>query len=96
MEERPVRFETHIPAAEKPSSDRWKQWMSLLFWLSLIPLFMFVVGPMGEKLPLVRPVAQFIEERGIDAGAVYYTDIEQFSVAAIQMENTMDYLPRGQ
>lgn len=58
-------------------------------------VFIFLVGPALDKLNSVKPLINFIEERGIDAGALYYTEIEEFSEANINMENTRDYPPKG-
>ncbi|MBT4290297.1 MAG: hypothetical protein HOD92_23475 [Deltaproteobacteria bacterium] len=55
--------------------------------------FMFYVGPWVDTFESVKPLIDFIEERDIDAGALYYTEIEEFSEANINMENTMDYTP---
>ena len=41
------------------------------------------------------PFTDFIEERGIDAGALYYTELEEFAEAEAQMSNTMVYMPRA-
>lgn len=62
----------------------------------LICLFViFKVGPWLDTLPALRPMIEFIEERDIDAAALYYTEIEEFSEANVNMENTMDYPPTG-
>ena len=66
----------------------------LLLSIFLIWVFMFVIGPELERIPLVRPLITFIEARDIDAGAYYYTDIEEFSEADIHMSNTMAYPTR--
>ncbi len=55
--------------------------------------FIFFLGPWMDKCESVKPLIDFIEEREIDAGALFYTDIEEFSEANINMENTMDYPP---
>ena len=47
------------------------------------------------RLEYVDSFVEFIEERDIDAGALYYTDIEEFSEAEINMENTMRFPPSG-
>ncbi|MCP4110540.1 MAG: hypothetical protein GY749_34300 [Desulfobacteraceae bacterium] len=70
-----------------------KRWGSFLLCIALILTFIFVIGPLMERLPFVRPVISFIEEREIDATALYYTEIEEFSEAEINMRNTMDYQP---
>ena len=66
----------------------------LLGGLVLILLFIFYVAPWMTGLPMLRPLTGFIEERGIDAGALYYTDLEEFAEAEAQMSNTMMYMPR--
>lgn len=60
-----------------------------------ILIFMFVFAPWLEQTPVIKPLADFIEERDIDAGALYYTEVEEFSVANLTMDNTMDYPPTG-
>ena len=62
--------------------------------IALCMTFILVVAPMIDKHPAVKPLIDFIDERDIDAGALYYTEIEEFSEANINMENTMDYTPR--
>jgi len=57
--------------------------------------FIFYVGPFLDTLEVNKPLVNFIEENDIDAGALYYTEIEEFSDANINMENTRDYTPRG-
>ena len=82
-----------INATSQKSDDRLKQWLLFILCILLIPFFMFVVGPVIEKLPYFHPIVVCIEERGIDSNAVYYTGLEEFSTAAVNMENTMDYMP---
>jgi len=66
---------------------------ALLACILAILLLLFVIGPALKDLPLVRPLATFVEERDIDAGALYYTDIEEFAEAEINMNHTMKYMP---
>jgi hypothetical protein len=54
---------------------------------------MFVVAPWIEKTPAVRPPAQFIEETGIDAGALYYTEIDETSEAEMYLHDSSEYTP---
>ncbi len=65
----------------------------LLGSLILILLFIYYVAPWMKRLPMVRSLTDFIEERGIDAGALYYTEVEEFAEAEAQMSNTMAYMP---
>jgi hypothetical protein len=66
----------------------------LLVAMAGVLIFIFYVGPWLDQMPMVRPLAEFIDERGIDANMYFYTEVEEFSDANINMENTMDYLPR--
>jgi len=68
---------------------------ALLACILAVLLLMFVIGPALQDLPLVRPLATFVEERDIDAGALYYTEIEEFAEAEINMNHTMKYMPAG-
>ncbi len=69
----------------------------LRLWVTfmLILLFIFYVAPLMTRLPMLRSLTDFIEERGIDAGALYYTELEEFAEAEAQMSNTMVYMPRA-
>ena len=84
----------HINDSNETQPIRFKGVRDLLLSIMLILIFMFGIAPLMDRLPFIRPLVDFIEERDIDAGALYYTEIEEFSEAAIQMENTMDYGPR--
>lgn len=68
--------------------------LALLASIALILVFMFVIGPMVAQLPMIKPLADFIEERQIDAGALYYTEIEEFSEAELNLRHTMEYGPK--
>ena len=69
--------------------------LRLLGSLVLILLFIYYVAPWMTGLPMLRSLTDFIEERGIDAGALYYTELEEFAEAEAQMSNTMLYMPRA-
>jgi hypothetical protein len=71
------------------------RWARLFLCVLLIWAFMFIVAPWVEKMPAVAPIICFIDENYIDAGALYYTEIEEFFEAEIHMENTMNFAPRG-
>ena len=78
------------------SKRRWakiKRVVYLVFWLAAIWLFMFQVGPRLEKTAWIQPMAEFIEEHDIAANMYFYTEVEQFSDANLNMDNTMKYMP---
>ncbi len=67
--------------------------INLILSLACCLGFMFYIGPWIDNLESVKPLIDYIEEHDIDAGALYYTEVEEFSEANINMENTMDYTP---
>lgn len=65
----------------------------LIGLVALVIVFILIIAPYMDRAPLVQPLIQFIDERDIDAGALFYTDIEEFSDAANFMDNTMEFAP---
>jgi len=78
---------------EKTFAVRIKGYAYLFLSIIIVMIFVFVLAPGIDKLPHVKPLINYIDEQEIDAAALYYTDIEEFSVAEINMKNTMEYLP---
>jgi len=71
-----------------------KKVLQLIMSIFIILFFIFGIGPLMDNLPFIKPMITFIEDRNIDASALYYTEIEEFSEADIFMNNTMDYQPK--
>ena len=71
-----------------------KDYLYLIISISIVTVFVLFVAPIVDDVPYFKPLTNFIDDREIDAGAIYYTDIEEFSMAEINMKNTIDYLPR--
>ena len=67
--------------------------MVLFIGVILIAAFMFLVGPWMRRLPLIHPLLEFIEERDINTAALYYTEIEEFSVAEFNIDHSMRFPP---
>jgi len=72
---------------------RTKSYLYLILSISFMSIFVVYIAPYLDDLQYVKPVTCFIDEREIDAGALYYTDVEEFSIAEINMKNTIDYRP---
>lgn len=72
-----------------------KGWPALFACILLIWVVIFHIGPWLDRHPSIQPLVKFIDEQNIDAGALYYTEIEEFSEADIQMNHTMDFMPHG-
>jgi hypothetical protein len=71
------------------------RWIALFIGILILWLLMAYVGPWGRQTETLRPIMEFIEERGIDATAYYYTDIEEFAEAEMNITHTMRYPPMG-
>lgn len=67
------------------------KWAKLSLYIVSIWLFIFVIAPEIQQLQTVKPVHQYIEKNAIDAGALYYTDIEEFSEAEKRVLDAMKY-----
>ena len=50
---------------------------------------------MGLQIPMIKPVADFIDESGINANGYYYTDVAEFSDAEMYMKNAMGFAPHS-
>ncbi|MBC7357189.1 MAG: hypothetical protein H5U10_01495 [Desulfacinum sp.] len=75
-------------------SARATGWIKLAVGVFFIWLFMFVIGPWLQKAPSVKPLAQFIEESGIEATAFYYTEVEQTGDAEVDIRSTFRFMPQ--
>ena len=58
-------------------------------------VFMFCIAPQMEKPLHMKPLADFIDEWDINANMYFYTEVEEFSEAIINMDNTMKFPPRA-
>lgn len=74
-------------------SKRAGEWGIIFFAAACLILFIYVIGPMGLQIPVIKPVADFIEEHNINANGYYYTDVEEFSDAEMYMKNAMKFAP---
>ena len=77
------------------STDKIKRLAALAASLLFLWFFVYRIAPWLDKRPAIEPLVGFIKERGIDATALYYTEIEEFAEADIQINHSMTYSPRG-
>lgn len=70
-----------------------KEWGKIFLALAGLILFIYVIGPMGLQSPMIKPVADYIEENSINANGYYYTDVAEFSDAEMYMKNSMGFAP---
>ncbi|WP_300675195.1 hypothetical protein [Desulfoluna sp.] len=65
--------------------------LRFLLCVGAVAAVIWGTGPLLNDWSVINPLMTFIEERDIDAGAYYYTDIEEFAEAGLIMDNTMTY-----
>ena len=78
-----------------PEGKRLRGVAGLVAFILVIAVFMFWIGPQMEKPLHMKPLADFIDERDINSNMYFYTEVEEFSEANINMDNTMKYPPRA-
>jgi hypothetical protein len=80
--------------AEAPQSA-FSPWLKLIIGFVLIWALIFGVGSLAQLLPGAKHMARVIEERGLRATAVYYTDFEEPAEGSEFIRDRLDYVPRG-
>lgn len=68
-------------------------WIKLLVGFVLIWVTIFVGGSLARLLPGAKRMAQVIDERGLRATAVYYTDFEEPAEGSERIRDSLDYAP---
>ena len=74
--------------------NRAKGIIHLFGFAALVLGFIMFFAPFLDRAPFVQPLIHFIDERDIDATALFYTEIEEFSDAANYMNNAMVFSPQ--
>lgn len=72
-----------------------RRWAGFLLGLALIWAFVFVLAPWLQKADAVRPLAEYVRETGIDASALYYTEVQETGEAEMNIRDTFKYRPSG-
>jgi hypothetical protein len=70
-------------------------WLKLIIGFVLIWALIFVIGSLAQLLPGAKRMAQVIDERGLRATAVYYTDFEEPAEGSERIRDSLDYKPRS-
>lgn len=70
-------------------------WIKLVVGFVLIWALIFGVGTLARFLPGARRMAAVIDERGLRATAIYYTDFEEPAEGSEYIRDSLDYVPRG-
>jgi hypothetical protein len=78
---------------KQASLKKTKDWAAIFLAMAGLILFIYILGPIGLQAPMIKPVADFIEEHSINANGYYYTDVAEFSDAEMYMKNAMKFAP---
>ena len=73
---------------------RFSPWLRLIIGFVLIWASIFAVGSLAQLLPGAKHMAQVIDERGLRATAIYYTDFEEPAEGSERIRDSLDYAPR--
>jgi len=76
-----------------PPYSKMKKWLSFLLGIFLIWVFIFLVAPLIDRVPVAGRAHDKIKEEGIEAGAFWYVDVEKVGKAATYMRNVRDFAP---
>jgi hypothetical protein len=94
-----MKTEINRPLTQSSSGTRnpslLKRLTGLMVSIILILVFMLYLGPWLEQSSMVQPIARFIEAHDIKANMYFYTEVEEFSEANLNMQNSMDFPPRS-
>jgi len=83
-----------VTCFSEKSAGLLKRMAAFFACLLAIVFFMFYIAPRLVKHPVLQPMAEFIDERDINANMYFYTEVEEFSEAGINMDNTMAFPPK--
>jgi hypothetical protein len=81
-------------AAEAPQSA-FSPWLKLIIGFVMIWALIFGVGSLAQLLPGAKHMARVIDERGLRATAIYYTDFEEPAEGSERIRDSLDYMPVG-
>jgi len=70
-------------------------WLKLAIGFGLILLFIFGLGSASKLIPGARRMAHVIDDRGLRATAIYYTDFEEPAEGSEYIRDCLDYPSDG-
>jgi hypothetical protein len=93
MADRVSYSETTDCGASAPQSAFFP-WLRLIIGFVLIWALIFGLGSMARLLPGAKHMARVIDERGLRATAIYYTDFEEPAEGSERIRDSLHYAPR--
>jgi hypothetical protein len=71
--------------------SRWRAWGKLVLGLFVAWLFVFQFAPWLREIGPVKDVLDSVREHGIDATALFYTEVEEFGVAEHAVRHALEF-----
>ncbi len=78
-------------SAGTPTATRGRAWLQLGLCVLLVWAFVFHLVPHLSKIEAVRTIQDSARAKGIDATALYYTEVPEFSDADCYVRDAMRY-----
>lgn len=72
-------------------NGRMTAWLKFAAGIGILALFVFVLAPLGLKLPGLAQISRFAQNHDIKVTAIYYTDIEEFAQAEADLRARLEY-----
>ncbi len=69
------------------------QWLAFLASLAAVWGFVFVLALLARRIPPVKSLAEYIDESGIEASALYYSGVEETATSEMYLHNAKIYKP---
>ena len=88
-------IECRVPDNRDGLSATFRKWAALAAGIAVIWAFIFVIAPALQKNEMVRPLAEYVRESGIDASALYYTEVQETGEAEVYLRDALRYGPEG-
>ncbi len=91
----PARPSISGKAARGTPRAAFPAWFKLLVGFLAVWALIFGGGRLAQKIPGAGRMARVIEERGLRATAIYYTDFEEPAEGSERIRDSLDYTPGG-
>jgi hypothetical protein len=76
---------------EKNKGPGKRDFLFLALCIFLVVIFIFYLGPLMEPYLGLKPVAEEIDRRDINANMYFYTEVDEFFEAQVIMTNIREY-----
>jgi len=88
-------FAENADCGAAAAQSAFSPWLKLIIGFVMIWALIFGIGTLARLLPGAQRMAQVIDERGLRATAIYYTDFEEPAEGSERIRDSLDYMPSG-